>query len=384
MRQPTVEDVARIAQVSRQTVSNVLNSPAIVKLATRTRVQAAIAELGYRPNLSARRLRQQKSATLGIRLDPMMNGISGAVLDRFLHALTEQADARGLRILLFTAATPEEEIEQIRRLREAAEVDAFVLTATFHEDPRTEWLIANRIPFVTFGRPWGIDDMTDPQHLWVDVDGRQGVYDATISLLDQGARRVGWLGWPRPSGTGDDRRSGWEDAMRERLGLGEAELRALCTESHDGVPQATAAVVAALVTGRSAALAGNVAKTGASAAVAEAGEGPDDFGLDALVCASDTLALGALIATSSAGLRDLPIIGFDDTPVAAAVGLSSVMQPLDEVAAGALELLLGPTGNTVGVPNLAPNEAHRLIAPRLVKRRSNHLPLSEPSPSLTR
>ena len=369
MRQPTVEDVARIAQVSRQTVSNVLNSPAIVKTATRTRVQAAIAELGYRPNLSARRLRQQKSATLGIRLDPMMNGISGAVLDRFLHALTEQADARGLRILLFTAATPEAEIEQIRRLREAAEVDAFVLTATFHQDPRTEWLIENRIPFVTFGRPWGIDDMTDPQHLWVDVNGRQGVYDATISLLDQGVRRVGWLGWPRPSGTGDDRRLGWEDAMRERLGLGDDELRALCTESHDGVPQATAAVVATLVAGRAAAL---------------GGDGPSfgEFGLEALVCASDTLALGALIATSSAGLRDLPIIGFDDTPVAAAVGLSSVMQPLDEVAAGALDLLMGPTGNTVGVPNLAPNEAHRLIAPRLVKRSSNHLPLAEPSPAL--
>lgn len=375
MSQPNVADVARIAQVSRQTVSNVINTPGIVKPATRIRVEAAIAKLGYRPNLSARRLRQQKSATLGIRLDPMMNGISGAVLDRFLHALTEQADARGLRILLFTAATPEAEIEQIRRLREAAEVDAFVLTATFHQDPRTEWLIENRIPFVTFGRPWGIDDMTDPQHLWVDVNGRQGVYDATISLLDQGVQRVGWLGWPRPSGTGDDRRSGWEDAMRERLGLGDDQLRALCIESHDGVPQSTAAVVATLVAGRAAALADGGAGTGASA---------DEFGLEALVCASDTLALGALIATSSAGLRDLPIIGFDDTPVAAAVGLSSVMQPLAEVAAGALDLLMGPTGNTVGVPNLAPNEAHRLIAPRLVERRSNHLPLSEPSPSLTR
>ena len=76
VKQPTVDDVARAAQVSRQTVSNVLNSPAIVKPATRTRVEAAIADLGYRPNLSARRLRQQKSATLGIRLDPMMNGIS--------------------------------------------------------------------------------------------------------------------------------------------------------------------------------------------------------------------------------------------------------------------------------------------------------------------
>lgn len=108
---PTVEDVARLANVSRQTVSNVLNSPQIVKETTRTRVIDAIAQLGYRPHASARRLRTQRSSTIGIRLEPVLNGISGSVLDRFLHALTEQADVRGMRVLLFTAADAEAEIE---------------------------------------------------------------------------------------------------------------------------------------------------------------------------------------------------------------------------------------------------------------------------------
>jgi DNA-binding LacI/PurR family transcriptional regulator len=129
---PTVIDVGRVAGVSRQTVSNVLNSPALVKPETRERVEAAIAELGYRPHASARRLRTQKSSTLGIRLDPMQNGISGAVLDWFLHALTEKADQRGLRVMLFTAVDPADEIRQFKRLRDGADVDAFVLTATFH------------------------------------------------------------------------------------------------------------------------------------------------------------------------------------------------------------------------------------------------------------
>lgn len=221
---PTVEDVALLASVSRQTVSNVLNTPTIVKPATRQRVENAIAQLGYRQNASARRLRTQKSSTIGIRLDPMVNGISGSVLDRFLHALTEQADVRGMRVLLFTAATPEAEIEQIRRLRDGSDVDAFVLTATFHGDPRTEWLIENKVPFVTFGRPWGIDDMNDPQHLWVDVDGSAGVRAATNHLIESGATRVHYLGWPSPSGTGDDRRRGWADAMREHLGSDDAAL----------------------------------------------------------------------------------------------------------------------------------------------------------------
>lgn len=349
-QQPTVEDVARTAGVSRQTVSNVINSPTIVKPTTRVKVEAAIAHLGYRPNLSARRLRQQKSATIGVRLDPRRNGISGAILDRFVHALTEQADARSMRVLLYTADNPEHEIDQLRRLHDAADVDAFVLTSTFHGDPRTEWLIQNGLPFVTFGRPWGIDDMNDPQHLWVDVDGRRGVRDATDHLLDNGARTIVWLGWPSPSGTGDDRRRGWEEAMRERLGMADRDLAALRVDASDEVSQATEAVAALL----------------------RQGEAPD-----AIVCASDSLALGALIATSAARL-DLPIIGFDNTPVAEAVGLSSVEQELDDVALGALDLLLGKTGNSIVPRKLAPGEAHRLIAPALVIRRPSHLPLNGP------
>jgi DNA-binding LacI/PurR family transcriptional regulator len=347
---PTVEDVARVASVSRQTVSNVLNSPHIVKATTRERVEAAIAELGYRQNASARRLRTRRSSTIGIRLDPMADGISGSILDRFLHALTEQADERGMRVMLFTASNPQGEIEQFRRLRDGADVDAFVLTSTFHRDPRTEWLIANGVPFVTFGRPWGIDDMNDPQHLWVDVDGAAGTGAATDYLIDSGARRILFLGWPSPSGTGDDRRRGWEGAMRERLGWSDAALAELSVTADEGVLQASAALSPLL----------------ASSPAPEA-----------IVCVSDSLALGAMTAAASAGLSGLPIVGFDNTPVAAAVGLSSVEQSLGDVAAGALELLMGSTGNDIVDADLSPGEAHRLITPELVIRSPRHLPLFE-------
>lgn len=344
---PTVEDVALIARVSRQTVSNVLNSPEIVKPATRERVLAAIETLGYRPHASARRLRTQKSSTIGIRLEPVRNGISGSVLDNFLHALTEQADRRGMRILLFTADDAAGEIEQIRRLRDGADVDAFVLTSTAYEDPRVAWLIENEVPFVTFGRPWGTEDSPDPRHLWVDVDGRSGVREATSHLLDEGARRVAYVGWRSGSGAGDDRRQGWVDALGER-GIPSQNLDVATDDS--------------VASGRAAA-----------GQLLSSAEPPD-----AVVCASDTLALGVRLAAYAMGLEDLPIIGFDNTPVAAAVGLSSIDQPLEGVAISALELLLGPTGSTVrqrGALNEEPT--NRLLAPRLVERRSTHLPLGE-------
>lgn len=333
---PTVIDVGRVAGVSRQTVSNVLNTPDIVKPETRERVEAAIAYLGYRPHASARRLRTRKSSTLGIRLDPMSNGISGSVHDRFLHALTEQADARGLRVMLFTATDPADEIRQFARMRDGADVDAFVLTSTFYDDPRTEWLIAHDVPFVTFGRPWGIDDMNDARHLWVDVDGWSGLRDATRHLLSTGARRIAFLGWPAHSGTGDDRRRGWREAMWDGTDLTAHDLDALSRATEDGVGQ-----------GR------------------DAARSLPEGSYDAIVCASDSLALGAILAAGP----DIPVIGYDNTPVAEAVGLSSIEQPLAEVAAGALDLLLGPRGGTVVSRDEATDEPmHRLVTPRLVLR----------------
>ncbi|ALE06764.1 transcriptional regulator [Arthrobacter sp. ERGS1:01] len=340
---PTIDDVARVALVSRQTVSNAINSPAIVRPKTLERVNQAIAELGYRPHASARRLRTRKSSTIGIRLDPATNGISGSVLDRFLHALTEQADRRGLRILLFTADSPEDEISQFRRLLDGADVDAFVLTSTFYDDPRTSWLIENGHSFVMFGRPWGADDMDDPRRPWVDVDGYSGLYDATVHRLRNGHTRVGYIGWPSPSGTGEDRRRGWHDAMMQEAGLTEAEIAALDVAVADDVSQGEAAMAELL--GRPGAV-------------------------DAVVCASDTLALGAILASFGA----IPVSGYDNTPTASALGFTSVEQPLEDVAHAVLELLAGTGTNGPGSANgsaepaAGPSVRHRLLKPKLVAR----------------
>ena len=350
---PTVDDVARVANVSRQTVSNVLNSPEIVKATTRGRVEAAIAELGYRPHASARRLRTRQSSTIGVRLDPVTNGISGSVLDRYLHALTEQAAQRGMRIMLFTANDLDDEIEQYRTLRDGADVDAFVVTATRHADPRIDWLTAERVPFVSFGRPWGAD-MDAADHLWVDVDGFAGHYEATRHLIGRGHTRIGYIGWPAGSGTGDERRRGWAVAMNEAFGLDEAELELLTTRTEEGVPQARRLIETMFAA---------------------------EHDLEALVCVSDSVALGAMMAVNEAGRRSFPVIGFDNTPVAQAVGLSSVEQRLDQVAAATLELLMGATGRRVLPPGEkrpgdeegAADMRHRLVTPKLVVRRSSHL-----------
>ena len=331
---PTVLDVARVAGVSRQTVSNVLNAPGLVREETRERVVSAIAALGYEPHASARRLRTRRSSTIGVRIDETRDGISGAVLDRFLHRLTATADERGFRIMLFPATDAEDEIAHIRRLSDGADADAFVLSSTEHGDTRVRWMTENAVPFVTFGRPWGAEDLY--AHPWVDVDGRAGTAAATRHFLARGARRVGYLGWPPPSGTGDDRRGGWEDvvaAHNSPRGPG------LTATSRDDVGEAEGVVRDWLDSGAE---------------------------LDALVCASDSLALGAALAFGRAGRGDIPVAGFDNTPVAAAVGLTSVEQRTDLVAEAVVDLLLDGRGGVRGP--MGGDQAHRLVTPELVVR----------------
>ena len=375
----TIATVAHHAQVSRQTVSNVINSPHLVRQETRERVRAAIDELGYRANQAARQMRTGRSRLIAVRIEPARDGINGWILDRFLHGLTEAAAPAGYRVMLYTATDDEQETALYADLLASYELDAFVLTSTHRGDRRTDWLAERDVPFVTFGRPWG----TPARHSWVDVDGAAGTAEATDRLIAAGHRRIGFLGWPAGSGVGDNRREGWLHALR-RAGLAPDGLDRAVT---DGVAEGERAAADLL-----------------------AAAGPT-----ALVCASDSLALGALRAArdfSPAGAMDtardfspagainttrgsgpttgepggpgvaapgrdgaagrggsagrVAVIGFDDTPVASAVGLTSVGQPLAQAAARCIELLTRLLDDVPGEPQ----PEHVLLRPHVVARDS--------------
>ncbi len=342
---PTLETVAARAEVSRQTVSNVLNAPERVHPDTRARVLAAIAETGYRTHSAARQLRTGRSHVIGLRLAPVTDGINGAVLDRFLHALTEYAQTRDYNVMLFTARDDAQEIEHYRTLARTSDLDGFVLSSTHHGDTRTRWLTDNGVPFATFGRPWdpsGHDERSS--HPWVDVDGRTGTRLAVEHLVAQGHRRIGYIGWPHGSDVGDDRRGGWEEAMLAAQHVPATELGTLRRDVEDAVAHGLTAARQLL----------------------------DAEGVTALVCASDSLALGALGELRTRGRPGTAVVGFDDTPVAAAVGLTSVTQPLVAAARHAFDLVLDQIRGTTG-PERDP---HVLLRPDLVVRASS----TEPRP----
>src|SRR3712207_463844 len=124
----TLATVAEAAGVSRQTVSNALNSPDLLRPDTLERAQAAIDELGYTPNRAARNLRTRASHLVGLRIEPAVEGNESGLMDRSLHSLVESCKEAGLHVLLFAAEDVADPLDVDEALLGSAAVDAFVVT----------------------------------------------------------------------------------------------------------------------------------------------------------------------------------------------------------------------------------------------------------------
>lgn len=326
----TIHDVARLAGVSRQTVSNVVNNPERVRPDTLERVRSTIAELGYHPSSSAQSLRNRRAGAVGLELHTL--GSHNATIAPVLTALSIRAARFDCHIVPFGSESGHPMLEGYRTMWAGRLVDAFLLADTHHGDPRPPWLEEQGIPYATFGRVW--DDPTFTR--WVDVDGAAGTRTAVEHCLDQGYRTIGYLGWPDGSTVGDDRRVGWERA---------------CTAAGPGVLGPTATAVQDL----------DDALRAAEGLLEHLSPG------DAVVCASDVLALGvhhALVRRHLEPGRDVGVVGFDGSETATMHHLTSVAQPFDAIAEECLRVIRS------GLHGADPPPDGALLLPTLIPSRS--------------
>ena len=330
---PTIEDVAKRAGVSRQTVSNVLNAPDRVREATIGRVRSAIDVLGYRVNHQARNLRTGSSRAVAYPI-PRLTGRLNAVMDTFLHQMTEALEELGYRTLLFPSSSLSGEVETFQDLAAQSVVDGVVFAGTERSDPRPGPLLERRIPFVSFGRTWG-----EFAHSWVDVDGRAGTRIAIEHLLATGHRRFAWLGSSDSSVASDERLLGVQEKLRE-AGVPAADLHILHLTDDAASDRQTLSTVL------------------------DRPNPPTAF-----VSMSDLQALSVLTELERREIlagRDAAVIGFDDSPVAAYAGggLTTMRQPITTVTREIARLLAqqidDPTSSPEGV----------LLQPELIIRRT--------------
>jgi DNA-binding LacI/PurR family transcriptional regulator len=327
VRDPAMTDVAKLAGVSHQTVSRVLNDHPNVSEQTRLRVQAAIAELGYRPNRAARVLATGTSHVIGVVAQastlygPMstLNALAQAVLR---HGFTVSIE--NVRTLDRTPIA-----EAIGRLRDQR-VAGLVVIAPVESANEALDTIPEDIPLVT------IDGDPRRRTGLVTADQEAGAYAATSHLLEAGHETVWHVSGP----------DNWFDSQGRVLGW----QRALADAGAEVPPVMPADWYAS-----SGYRAGQILARMS--------------GVTAVFAANDHLALGILRALHERGRRvpaDISVIGFDDVPEAAYFipPLTTVRPDFDAVAAASIDLLLEQ------VRNGERKAERRILTPLLVKRES--------------
>jgi DNA-binding LacI/PurR family transcriptional regulator len=296
-RRATIDDVARAAGVSRQTVSNVVRNRGRLASATRDRVTAAIEALDYKPHAGAASLRSGRTYRIAYPIPANEFLPDNVIMLEFLQFLVAAARSRDHQMLV--ASSAETGMAAIDELVETKSVDGFVLASVTDDDPRIAFLAARQIPFAFYG--WVAPPL--PQS-WVNIDNRAAARSMTEHVLAHGHTRLSYLGYTPQGPWDDEREAGYRDAVTA------AGLPLVLTRT--GL--ATAAV---------------------NAKVTELLAGPDRP--TAVVTGSDVLAAACYSAASRAGLRvgvDVAVTGFDGGVISRMLtpALTTMAIPLGELA----------------------------------------------------
>lgn len=330
-RKASMSDVADLAGVSAMTVSNVINRPEIVSEATREKVHAAMRELRYRNNLVARSLRLAQPRQIAYVL-PAQDSVGNQYMDAFVHDLAESCQAVDRNLTLVAERGTEALMTACEDLYFGQSAAGFVISNLGPEDPRPVGLRKRGIPFAAYGRtaeafasPWS----------WVEADAERGIAMAVDHLADRGHRELAFVGADARIVTMAQRELGYREACGRRGLTGSLSRIVECgRDLETGVRVATDLLDAAAPP-------------------------------TAIVCVSDPLAAGAVIALQRRGLapgRDVAVTGYDDTTLTSfgTVGISSVRQPSAAIAAELVRLVIEQPDTP----------EHLLLPPALVARSS--------------
>ncbi|MDD2534813.1 MAG: LacI family DNA-binding transcriptional regulator [Eubacteriales bacterium] len=206
----TMKDVARLAGVSTSTVSRVLaNHPAISE-ETAVRVRDAMQKLKYQPNQIARSLSNRATHTIALIMpDPASYPLMNPFFVNAIRGVTTFARKHGYYLLL-TYPENHDELTIIKDLVGSRRIDGIILTSVKKDDAIMTYLEEYEHPYVVIGHPY-----EDQKTLWVDNDNYGIVYKITKRLIEQGHRKIAFLGGADDYRVTTDRRQGYLDALRD-------------------------------------------------------------------------------------------------------------------------------------------------------------------------
>jgi len=316
---PTINDVARLAGVSKKTVSRVINRSPLLNQMTREKVEAVIAQLGYVPNPQARALALRRNFLIGLIHDNpnaqmilnFQEGVLESIKDTEFALVVRPVDRHSPRLL-----------DDVRDFLERQRLYGVLLLPPLSENDELAALCRELgCNYVRMGSA----QLDDDAHL-VESNDRQAVGQAMTYLAQLGHKRVGLVAGPE----------GFRSARERMLGY------------HDGVAAHGLDMSADLIAGGNYTFESGLA---AAARLLDANPRPT-----AIFASNDEMAAGVLHAARQRGIdvpHDLSIVGFDDTPIAAHIWppLTTVRWPIVPMARAAALKVIGQSAAT-GQPSL--------------------------------
>lgn len=312
---PTLEDVARIAGVSRATVSRVVNGGTLVAAKTTEAVREAISELDYHPNRAARALVTRRTGVIAVIVPETDERVfADPYFPQVYHGALQAFSGSDVQVVL-AMAQPGDSASRMVRYLESGHVDG-ALIASHHGPELARALAKSWQPVVFLGDPEvaGVH--------YVELDNREAARTATEHLIERGARRIGTITGPLDMASARHRLEGFEQAMAA-AGL-DSSLR-----EEGGYNAGSGQVVARLLD-----------------------RAPD---LDGVFMANDLMAVTAMAVLNSLGRRvpeDVKVVGFDNTAIGRQCSppLTTMTNPAVEHARFAAEMLIEILGG--GVPQI--------------------------------
>jgi LacI family transcriptional regulator len=331
----TLRDIAHEVGYSVTTVSRALAGYDDVAESTRQLIRKTAAEMGYHPNVTARRLQKQRTDTIGFIIPTFGPRFSDPYFSELLAGIGNAAAEQDYDVLVSTCSpdTPEE-MQAYERFVQGRRVDGTLVVRTREHDARIAYLLEQQFPFVAFGRSSVGDDFC-----YLDVDGTAGIREATRHLINLSHRHIAIILPPENLMFTHYRRLGFEEAMAEA-----------------GLPIKQTLVKYGELTERGGHEIGNDLLT--------RNDPPT-----AIIACNDLMALGVISAAQGLGLtvgRDVAVTGFDDVSLAAHSHppLTTVRQPIYEIGRRICEMLIQL------IRGVTLEERHVILEPGLVVRES--------------
>lgn len=306
---PTLEEVARVAGLSRATVSRVINQSPRVSEEARRAVEAAIERLGYSPNRAARSLVTGTTDSVGLVVaESEARVFSEPFFAALIRGVAATLSDQSRQLVLIMSRTPEEG-GRVERYLAAGHVDGVLLVSAHASDPLIAHLDRLGVPVVLAGRP-----LASVKAPYVDADNVGGARDAVWHLISKGRRQIATIAGPQDMSAGVDRLVGYQTALAEAGAVVDPSLVVIGDFGAESGSEAMQRLLAAR---------------------------PD---LDGVFAASDPMAAGAMAALSEAGRRipdDVSVVGFDDSVIAETANppLTSVRQPVEAIGREMVDIL---------------------------------------------